>query len=137
MMTDLEQQLLDHEEYRQFVYRCPAGKLTVGIGRNLENKGLTLDESMFLLRNDIRECIEDLWTIFPNFHELSDVKRHVLIDMRFNLGATGFRKFKRMICAVRDENFTLAAFEMRDSRWYGQVGRRGKTLRNMMLGVGT
>lgn len=135
-MTGLEKQLLDHEGYKPFAYRCSAGKLTVGIGRNLENKGLTLDESLYLLRNDIRECVEDLWAIFPSFHNLSAVKRHVLIDMRFNLGATGFRRFKRMICAVEKRDFTLAAHEMMDSKWYGQVGNRGKTLRNMMLGVG-
>jgi len=56
----------------------------------------------------------------------------VLVDMRFNLGHKGFRKFKNMIKAVKQQDFHSAAREMRDSLWYHQVGKRAEHLIKMM-----
>jgi lysozyme len=56
--------------------------------------------------------------------------------MRFNLGGTGFRKFKKMIAAINNNDFMTAALEMKNSKWFDQVGKRAKTLINMMLKVG-
>ena len=134
--TKLEEQLIKHEGFRSRVYVDPSGtNFSVGYGRNIQDKGLTKDEALYLLRNDIQECIEDLCDIFDNFGDLSEGRRFALIDMRFNLGPTGFREFKNMIEAVRDGNYTLAAYEMMDSLWYEQVGVRGERLRDMMLRV--
>ena len=63
----LTAQLTKHEGLRLKPYHCPAGKLTIGIGRNLEDKGITEKEAVMLLENDIHECIEDLKTIFQGF----------------------------------------------------------------------
>lgn len=131
-IDDLKTQLLNHEEYRQFPYRCSGNKLTVAIGRNLEDKGISAAEALVLLENDINECFEDLKSIFTEFEELNENRQHALIDMRFNLGASGFRGFKKMIEAVKENDFDRAAAEMKDSRWYGQVGRRAKNLILMM-----
>ena len=60
----LANQLIKHEGLRLTPYRCPAGRLTIGIGRNLEDKGITEKEAVMLLKNDIQECIENLKTIF-------------------------------------------------------------------------
>jgi lysozyme len=133
-MTKIETLLLKHEGYERYVYRCTADKLTVGIGRNLESNGLTMEESLYLLRNDIKRCEYDLHGIFNNFGEFSEDRQNVLIDMRFNLGAEGFREFKKMIAAIRTENFILAAHEMTKSRWYEQVGDRSQLLTGMMIG---
>jgi len=56
----------------------------------------------------------------------------VLVDMRFNLGHEGFRKFKNMIKAVKQQDFHSAAREMKDSLWYQQVGKRADRLTKMM-----
>ena len=128
----LTDQLTKHEGLRLKPYHCPAGKLTIGIGRNLEDKGITEKEAVMLLENDIHECIEDLKTIFQGFDLLPEPARRVLVDMRFNLGPNRFRHFKKMIAAVKDQDFGKAAAEMKDSRWYRQVGRRAETLVNMM-----
>ena len=133
-MEAIEKQLVEHEGMKQKVYRCPAGKLTVGVGRNLEDKGLSEEEALFLLRNDITECEDDLRTIFADFDTLDDARRRVLIDMRFNLGYATFRRFKKMIAAVKEKEFNRAAEEMQDSNWYRQVGNRGRTLVKMMQG---
>jgi len=129
------QQLVKHEGIRLTPYHCPAGKLTIGVGRNLEDKGITEKEALVLLENDIEECRRDLEEIFQGFDLLPESVQLVLVDMRFNLGPNRFRNFKRMIAAVKNQDFNLAAEEMRNSRWYYQVGQRAKTLVKMMTDV--
>ena len=131
-MKAIERQLIEHEGLEQKVYRCTAGKLTIGVGRDLEDKGITEEEALFLLRNDIAECEDDLRSIFTKFDALDESRKRVLIDMRFNLGPSGFRMFKKMITAVKDKDLSRAAKEMKDSNWFRQVGKRAKTLFKMM-----
>ena len=125
-------QLIKHEGLQLKPYHCPAGKLTIGVGRNLEDKGISKKEAMILLENDINQCLKDLKTIFQTFDQLPEPAQQVLVDMRFNLGFKGFRSFTKMIMAVKDRNFNLAAQEMKDSHWYSQVGQRAETLVTMM-----
>ena len=131
-MKAIEKQLIKHEGLEKKVYRCPAGKLTVGVGRNLEDKGITEEEALFLLRNDIAECEDDLRSIFTEYDALDESRKRVLIDMRFNLGPSRFRQFKKLIAAVKEKEFSRAAEEMKDSSWYRQVGKRAETLFKMM-----
>ena len=63
---------------------------------------------------------------------LPEQVQRVLVDMRFNIGYKGFRKFKNMIKAVKQQDFHSAAREMRDSLWYHQVGKRAERLTEMM-----
>ena len=135
-MKTIEKQLIEHEGLEKKVYRCPAGKLTVGVGRNLEDKGITEEEALFLLRNDISECEDDLRSIFTEYDTLDEYRKRVLIDMRFNLGPSRFRQFKKMIAAVKEKDFSRAADEMKDSNWYRQVGKRAETLLEMMKMTG-
>ena len=131
MMHSIEDQLILHEGLRLKPYRCTAGKLTIGVGRNLDNKGITYDEAMFLLRNDIEEVTRQL-ELFGWYVALGPVRRKVLIDMAFNLGMAGLMGFKQMIEALKQGDYERAADEMVNSRWYGQVGERGRRLERMM-----
>jgi lysozyme len=97
----------------------------------LKKRGITKDEALFLLVNDISECIKDLKT-FTWFDQLDDIRVKVVVDMRFNLGAGGFRQFKKMIAALARGDYKAAAAEMVDSAWYHQVGNRSKRLVRMM-----
>jgi len=133
------EQLIEHEGLKLKPYRCPAGKLTIGVGRNLEERGITEEEALYLLNNDISVCIEDLKKIFVDtdadseeFETLPETVQRVLLDMRFNLGATGFRSCKKMIQAIKEKDFAQAALEMQDSKWFKQVGNRNKTLVEMI-----
>ena len=132
-------QIITHEGLRLKPYHCPAGRLTIGVGRNLEDKGITEQEALMLLKNDIQNCIADLQEVFQDdqgkknrFDLLPEKVQSVLVDMRFNLGHKGFRKFKNMIKAVKQQDFHSAAREMRDSHWYHQVGKRAERLTKMM-----
>ena len=131
-MDRLADALYRHEAFRQKPYRCSTGKLTIGIGRNLDDKGISLSEAKFLLANDIHETIEWLRKLYWWFDELDDVRQEVVVNMGFNLGQTRFAGFKRMINAISESNFTRAAAEMLDSKWARQVGHRAQELARMM-----
>jgi lysozyme len=122
----IEEQLMEHEGFRPTVYKCSAGKLTIGFGRNLESNGITMAEARILLRNDIYTAERDCRSIFPDWENFSKSRQWALIDMRFNLGPQGLRSFVRMISAISHGNWDLAAKEAVDSTWYHQVGRRSR-----------
>ena len=130
-MTRLMDMLERHEGRRDRPYRCTAGKLTIGVGRNLDDRGLSDDEIDYLLANDVKECIRDLGR-FPYWITLDDVRRDALVSMRFNLGAGGFRRFVGMNSALAAGDYGKAADCMMDSIWARQVGGRAVELANMM-----
>ena len=128
----LEAQLIDHEGERLKPYRCSEGFLTIGVGRNLETKGITKEESRFMLAHDIADAERDARIFFPEFGYLSANRQIVLIDMAFNLGLGGLLKFRRFQQALEKRDYEWAAREMDDSKWASQVGRRADTLIEMM-----
>jgi lysozyme len=125
----IEEQLILHEGLKLEVYKCLAGYWTIGVGRNLEGKGISHDEAMLLLRNDIAEVTAQLER-FDWFTALGPIRQKVLIDMCFNLGIQGLLRFQKMIEALKRADYERAADEMVNSRWYGQVGERGRRLRD-------
>ena len=135
-MDALLEQLVEHEGLRLKPYRCTAGKLTIGCGRNLDDRGISKDEALYLLRNDIKKCINDAEAVIGSqvWEGLSEARKRVLVDMRFNLGAGGIRTFKNTLQAIREGRYDDASRGMLNSKWARQVGRRAKTLARMMLG---
>lgn len=132
---NIKQQIIAHEGLRLDLYFCPARRITIGVGRNLQEKGISEEEAMFLLRNDIYECLYDLIVIFPEFLSFSPARQTALIDLRLNLGPKGFRSFKRMIEAIKADDWAVAAEELKDSRWWTQVqDERKNTLYNQLKG---
>jgi len=116
--------LIKHEDLKLKPYKDSKGILTIGVGRNLDDLGISEDEAMYLLENDIKRVKEELKEIFPNFDELPYNVQLVLIDMDFNLGKSRFLTFKKMIQAVREHNWAKMIEEMKNSRWCGQVKSR-------------
>lgn len=125
-------QLTLHEGMRQFPYKCTSGKTTIGIGRNLDDRGITEAEAAYLLGNDIDDFQARLTREIPWMVELDPVRQRVLLDMAFNLGVPGLLKFKRTLAAIRGKEYDRAAAMMLDSRWATQVGQRSKRLSHMM-----
>lgn len=127
-MTALEDQLIDHEGLELKPYQCTADKLTIGVGRNIEDRGITEDEARYLLKNDIKIVEDELLEKKPVVAGLDAVRQRVLVDMGFNLGIPTLLKFQNMWAAIEDEDFQTAADEAMDSRWAKQVGRRAERL---------
>lgn len=120
------------EDTREFPYRCSAGKLTIGVGRNLDDKGLSPAEIEFLLDNDVAGTIEDCQRL-TYWDALDETRQLIVADMVFNLGFTKFLTFKKLNAALAIQDYSLAAAEMKDSNWYRQVGRRAHRLHSAML----
>lgn len=121
-----------HEGYRDKLYQCTAGKMTIGYGRNIEDRGISKDEAALMLANDIAECEETLKNKLDFFNELSVVRRAILVNMMFNLGWPRLSGFKNMISAIESKDYSRASAEMLDSRWARQVGNRAIELSEMM-----
>ncbi len=131
-METVKEQLIRYEGLRLHVYKCPAGFQTIGVGRNLEGKGITKEEAMILLDNDIDEFKFALEETYDWFENLSESRQAVIINMAFNLGMSGFGKFKKMISAIESFDWDEASVQMMHSRWATQVGRRAEELSKAM-----
>lgn len=125
-------QLRLHEGERLMPYHCPAGKLTIGVGRNLQDRGISREESAMLLNNDIAAEERELLRALPWVATLDEVRARVLLDMSFNLGLVGLLGFKRTLAAVQTGQYQQAATMMLDSKWAQQVGTRAERLARMM-----
>lgn len=131
MPETLVEQLIRHEGLRLKPYTDTAGKLSIGVGRNLTDCGISHDEALTLLQRDLAEAEADLWK-FPWFLDLNMARRQALIDMRFNLGPIGFRQFEGMLAALAAGDFKTAAESMRASLWHRQVPARVSELASMV-----
>jgi lysozyme len=128
----MTRQLRLHEGERLKPYRCTAGKLTIGVGRNLEDRGITVEESAYLLANDIAREERALLRELPWVSGLDEVRQRVLLDMAFNLGIQGLLKFRLTLAAIQAGQYERAASMMLDSLWAKQVGQRAERLSRMM-----
>ena len=150
---DFVNKLIAHEGLRLQVYKDTLGIDTIGIGRNLEDRGITKKEldwmdipsmdavyeygiteadAMYLAQNDVQIVEEELVRAHPCVEELDSVRQLVLMYMAFNMGVPRLRKFKKMWNAVHEKKFDIAAKEMLDSRWAVQVKSRSTKLAHAM-----
>ncbi len=116
----LESLLKAHEGYRRLIYKCSQGFWTGGYGRNLQTKGLSPEEALYLLQNDIKECI-GLLTPFVWFESLDDVRKGVMVELTFNMGLPGLLKFKKTLVHVANHDWAKAVKELCNSQWARQV----------------
>ena len=145
--------LIDHEGMVLTVYKDSLGIDTIGIGRNLKDRGISREEldyldipnmevvyehgiseadARYLALNDIAIVENELCRVHTCVENLDSVRQLVLMDMAFNMGVPRLCKFKLMWNAIHEENFETASREMLDSRWARQVGRRAKILSDAM-----
>ena len=150
---DLIEKLIVSEGLRLQVYKDTLGIDTIGIGRNLEDRGISKEEldwmdipsidhvyewgiteadAVYLATNDVQIVEEELVRAHPCVDRLDSVRQLILIDMAFNMGVPRLCKFKKMWAAVEAEDFPTAAKEMLDSRWAKQVKGRATKLANAM-----
>ena len=150
---DLIEKLIVAEGLRLQVYKDTLGIDTIGIGRNLEDRGISKEEldwmdipsidhvyewgiteadAVYLATNDVQIVEEELLRAHPCVDRLDSVRQLILIDMAFNMGVPRLCLFKKMWAAVEAEDYPTAAKEMLDSRWAKQVKGRATKLANAM-----
>lgn len=116
----LRELLIKHEGLKLKPYLDTVGKLTIGVGRNLDDVGISELEAMAMLSADMDRVSKAAVDAFPWFQSLSATRQDVVLSMIFQLGLGGFREFKKAIEAIRCGNFNRAADEMLDSKWAKQ-----------------
>jgi len=146
-MEEWCRRLILHEGMRLKPYYCTAKKLTIGVGRNLEDNPLTPEEkralgdymhgitengAKMLLRNDILRCYAALKRSISGFDDLSMDRQYALVDMCFQLGLKGLKKFTRMLAAIEKGNFCMAAYECLNSYYAKQVPQRAKKIAHVL-----
>lgn len=159
MKQKLIDQLIRHEGEKLHVYICTAGFKTIGVGRNIETKGLTKEEcdklnlgtyeknsviaklevrgitkeeSRYLLSNDIDYFTDELNKRLPWFISLPETAKIVLVNMAFNLGTGALLKFSKTLALISSGKFREASKEMLNSSWSKQVGNRAIELSSML-----
>ena len=133
LMNRIKAQLVRHEGIRLKPYRCTAGKLTIGIGRNLDDCGISQKEAYAMLERDILDCEQRLIDEIPEiYNNLDEVRQSVLLNMCFNLGIKGLMGFKTTLSFIAAGDWERAANNMLASKWAKQVGRRAIELAEMM-----
>lgn len=132
MSNMLKEQLIRHEGLKFKPYKCTADKLTIGVGHNLDDKGLSYYIINLILEEDIQDCISDLNNNIPWWINLDGVRRAVLVNMCFNLGINRLLKFKKTLSLIQDNKFEEASIEMLNSLWAKQVGKRAVELSDQL-----
>lgn len=134
-ITDkLKERVKKSEGWRDQLYVCPEGKLTIGYGFNVEDTKMpraAADLWLDILLKHTKEALEKC-EYGQVFKDLSESRQGVLIDMAYNLGLTGLLRFKKMWYALSEGEYESAAVEMLDSRWARQVGKRATELSTIM-----
>lgn len=128
----LREQLIRDEGVRLKPYRDSVGLLTIGYGRCLDRKGISLLEAEQMLDHDLRDATADVLLHLPAAMTLDEPRRAVLVNMAFNLGIAGLLGFTKMLAAVATQDWDTAATEMLASKWAGQVGLRAERLAQQM-----
>jgi len=145
--------LIDGEGLVLTVYQDTLGIDTIGIGRNLKDRGIskaeldhmdipnmnvvyehgiTKEDAVYLATNDVQIVEEELCGAHPCVNSLDSVRQLVVMDMAFNMGVPRLKKFKNMWAAIHEKDFPTAAKEMLDSRWANQVKLRATRLAHAM-----
>ena len=131
-MSKLIETLRRHEGVKDTLYKCTADKWTIGVGRNLEDVGLSEDEIDYLLENDIKRTKELMDDYIPWHNDLDEVRQEALINFVFNVGIGTTMKFKNAMAALEEHDYDTAATEMLDSNWAKQVGNRAIEITQMI-----
>lgn len=120
------------EGYSPQLYKCPAGYLTIGYGRNIEQRGISKEEAEFMFQNDYNDALRNLQSLLVSKGiKVEDVHKDVfyaLTDMMFNMGYDRLSKFKKLFSELKKGSYEGVAREMKNSKWYTQVGDRSKKL---------
>lgn len=142
---ELSKELHRDEGLRLKPYRDILGVLTIGVGRNLEDKGISDAEAHLMLMNDIREVALSFNIHIPWWTQLPEDKQHALCNMAFQLGVDkahgkfyNFKKFlsKLEAAVTRGQSYDDAADEALDSRWARQTPERAKRVTDRLRAKG-
>ena len=120
------------EGCRDESYKDTTGNWTIGIGHYL-GKGNALQGTKWnkgkidaQFKIDVFHALTSTSGLFPQFTKYPKEVQLILVDLSFNLGMVGLSKFKNFRTAILAQDYQAAAKALENSKWYKQVGKRGK-----------
>ena len=128
----LKNLLVKHEDFKPFPYVDTSGHITIGIGRNLSDRGISPTEGLQLLDDDLQYFIAKLSHYVTCFDTLSDNRKICLVDICFNVGLNGLLNFTKMLAALSHDDYETAAVEILNSKAAQQCPERYHQLANIM-----
>ena len=130
--VQLAAQLVNDEGLRLKPYTDTVGLMTIGVGRNLAGVGISKEEAMHMLENDIDRVCDQLDNLIPWWKQLSEQRQQALANFVFNVGITTAMTFKNTLALLQSGQFASAADEVLRSKWAGQVGQRAIRISTMI-----
>lgn len=128
----IKRTLIRHEGIELKPYRCTSDKLTIGVGRNLDDNGISQDTAMQMLEEDILSSVEDLRRNLNWFDDAPGVVQEALVNLAFNMGIVRLMQFRKTLINLRNGEWDKGADELLDSRYATQVGYRANEVADMI-----
>ena len=128
----LEMNLRQEEGMRLKPYLDTHGKLTIGVGRNLDDLGINEAEVLYMLNNDMDRCGWELDRAVDGWRRMNPNRQAALCEMNFQIGLTKLLGFKKMLAALHAGDYKTAADEALNSAWAAQVGDRAKRVAELI-----
>ena len=125
-------QIKEHEGFRSTVYQCTAGHDTLGFGFKVSDLELDLDIAEEILKRKLDKLIKRVHNRFSWVSNAPEPIQEVVYNMCYQMGVSGFSKFKKTIQYLADKNYDKASKEMLDSRWARQTPNRAIELSNIV-----
>ena len=125
-----------HEGFRSVVYKCTAGKLTIGFGKRVKYLKVTQEQSEEWLKEDLENLKYVLADKYAWFLPAPQEVKDIVMNMAYQLGPTSFSKFKRTIKLFKNKDYEGASIEMLDSKWAREdTPERAKELSERLASV--
>lgn len=125
--SEVFDQLRKHEGFRGKPYKDTKGFLTVCYGWNLEENDIPEEVGRLLLDIALRRTIKNMkahprlaWLFIDG--SIDQIRLDVFINMAYNMGPWGLAKFSAALEAAKECDYEKAADELKDSKWWDQVG---------------
>lgn len=131
MKSQLRHLLIIHEGYKLHPYTDTMGHISIGIGRNLDSRGVLPTEIDMMCEHDMQYFYDQIDSHFTWFAKLNTARQIALIDMCF-MGFKKFITFEKMLIALQKEDYETAANEILNSEYATQVGQRAKDLADII-----
>ena len=132
-LTQLKTELTADEGKRLFPYVDTSGKLTIGIGHNLTDDGISEAICDQLFASDVSQTVMELDHLVVWWRTLDAPRQRVMINLCFNMGAVKLTTFTTFLGYMKVHDYAGAAEDLKGTLWYGEVGGRGPRMVSRLL----
>ena len=146
-IEQLREELKVDEGVKYEIYLDHLSLPTCGIGHLIQSTdpehglevGTKVDEERVneLFDQDVEVTTNECRLLYNNFDDLPEEVQRIIANMMFNMGRPRLSRFHKMKQAVDSGDWSEAAAQMKDSRWYNQVTNRAQRLVDRMQNVTT